>query len=77
MQLGKGELRSVDGDQHVQLALFGGNVGNVHVENSRSIACEFLLCRLVALDIGQPTNCGAADNDEAKIVSYGMVRCSA
>lgn len=54
VQFDKGELRgAIDGDEHVQLALFGTHLGNVDVEIADRIALELLLRRPVAIDIRQ------------------------
>jgi hypothetical protein len=54
VQLDEGELRgSVDGDEHVQLALLGSHFRDIDMEVPDRIALELPLCRLVTLDIGQ------------------------
>jgi hypothetical protein len=57
MQFHEGKLRGpVDGHEHMQLALFGPHLGDIDVEVADRVALELLLCRPVALDIGQTTN---------------------
>jgi hypothetical protein len=54
MQFDEGELRgTVDGDEHMQLALFGSHFGYVDGEVADRIALERPLRRPVALNIGQ------------------------
>lgn len=54
MQFDEGKLRgAIDGDKHVQLALFGAHLGNVNVEIADRVALELVLRRLVAIDIRQ------------------------
>ena len=51
MQFDEGKLRgAIDGNEHVQLALFGAHLGNVDVEVSDRVALELLLRRPVAVD---------------------------
>jgi len=57
MQLRESKLRcSVDGDEEIELALGSADLGDVDVEKADRIGLEFLLCRLAALDIGQPAD---------------------
>lgn len=54
MQFDEGELRgAVNGDEHVQLALFGAHLGDVDVEIADRIGLELLLRRPVAFDVRQ------------------------
>jgi hypothetical protein len=54
MQLGESELRGpVDGDEKVELALLGADLGDVDVEIAERIVLELLLVGLVAGDVGQ------------------------
>jgi hypothetical protein len=57
MQLDEGELRgAVDGDEHVQLALFSPHLGDIDVEVADRVALERLLRGPVAFNIGQPAD---------------------
>ena len=54
VQFDESELRcAIDGDEHVQLALFGPHLGDVDVEVADRVAFELLLRRLVTFDIRQ------------------------
>ena len=54
MQLGEGELGCpVHGDEQVELALVGPDLGNIDVEVADGIALERLFGGLVAGDLGQ------------------------
>jgi len=53
--LGEGELRgSVDGDEEVELALLGPDLGDVNMEDADGVGLEALADRLVAVGLGQP-----------------------
>jgi hypothetical protein len=55
MQLDEGELRrSVDGDEQVELALRGSNLGDVDMKIADRISLEFAFGRGFAFDLGQP-----------------------
>lgn len=57
MQFDEGELRrSIDGDEHVQLALFGSNLGDVDMKEADGIGLELPADRLVSFDIRQAGN---------------------
>ena len=57
VQLDKGELgRAVDGDEEVELALLGPDLGNVDVEEADRVALEPGALRLVAVRVGQPAD---------------------
>ncbi len=57
VQFDEGEFgRAVDGDEHVQLALNGANLGDIDVEVTNRVALELPLCRLVAFNIRQPAD---------------------
>lgn len=77
VQFDEGELRSaVDGDEHVQLALFGPHLGDIDVEVTDRIAFELLLRRLVTFDSRlMPWRCRQRCNDER--VRCGIVGCKA
>src|SRR4051794_22530825 len=54
MQLNKGELgRAVDGDQQIELALFGSDFREVDMEEADRVALELGAPRLVAVGVGQ------------------------
>src|ERR1051325_7601261 len=54
MQLGEGELRcAVDGDEEIEPALSGLDLGDVDVEIADRIPLELPLARRLALDIRQ------------------------
>src|SRR5215204_1639195 len=54
MQLDEGELGcAVDGDQEIELALFGSDLGNVDVEEANRVALEPGALGLVAAGVGQ------------------------
>lgn len=54
VQFDEGELRgAVDGDEHMQIALFGANLRDVDVDVAERVALEFPFRRPVALDIRQ------------------------
>ena len=55
MQLGEGELGDpVDGDDEVQLALSGSDLGDVDMDITGRMAGEALAGRLVAIPLRQP-----------------------
>src|SRR3712207_6828398 len=55
VQLGEGELAGpVDGDEQVQLALLGADLGDVEVEVADRVDLEALLSGGTALRLGQP-----------------------
>jgi hypothetical protein len=55
MQLDEGELRrSVDGDEQVELALRGSNLGDVDMKIADRIGLEFAFGRGFTFDLGQP-----------------------
>lgn len=55
MQLDVGELRrSIDGNEEMQLALFGAHFGNVDVEVADRVGLELTLGALAILDVRQP-----------------------
>ena len=55
VQLDEGELAgSVDRNEHIQLALFGPNFGNVDVEVADGIGTEFAPLGLVSFNFRQP-----------------------
>lgn len=57
LQVNEGELGDpVDGHEEVKLAFGGAHLGDVDVELADRIALERLECRLVALDLRQPTD---------------------
>ena len=57
MQLGEDEFaRAVDGDEEVELAFLGADLGDVDVEEADRVGLEGLLARLVAVDLGQPAD---------------------
>lgn len=57
VHLDEGELRgAIDGDEHVQLALFSPDLGNINVEVADRIAFELLLGRFVPFNIRQPAD---------------------
>jgi hypothetical protein len=54
MQLDEGELGcAVDGDQEIELALFGSDLGDVDVEEANRVALEPGALGLVAAGVGQ------------------------
>lgn len=54
MQFNESEFRcAIDGDEHVELALFGANFGNVDMEIADRIGFELLADGLVAFDVGK------------------------
>ena len=56
VQFDKGELaRAIDGDEEVELALLGPDLGNVDVEGAQRVGLEPLARGLVALDLGPAT----------------------
>jgi DNA invertase Pin-like site-specific DNA recombinase len=63
-QLDEGELAgAVDGDEEVELAFRGLYLGGVDVEEPDWIGFEGLLCRLVALDVGQSSDAVARQGE--------------
>lgn len=57
MRLDEGELRrSIDGDEEMQLALFGAHFGNVDVEVADRVGLELAFGALAILDVRQPCN---------------------
>lgn len=57
VQFDVGELRcSVDGDEHMELALLGADFGNVDVEVAERIGFELLADGFVAFDIDKLGN---------------------
>ena len=79
MQFHESKLRgAIDGDEHMQLALFGAHLGHIDMEVTDRVAPEGLLHWAVALDSGQPAYAMARRqrcSDER--VRCGMVGCSA
>jgi hypothetical protein len=77
MQFDESELRgAVDGNEHMELALFGPHLGNVDMEVADRTALKLLLCRPVAFDIRlMPWRCKHRCNDER--VRCGIVGCNA
>ena len=75
MQFDEGELRgSVDGDEEIELALGGSNLGDVDMEIADRIGLELPLGRGFAFDLGSletPWRCKQRCNDER--VRCGMV----
>lgn len=75
MQFDEGELRgSVDGDEHVQLTLFGAHFGNVDVEVADRIALELRFAGLSPSTSGSrpiPWRCRQRCRDD--LVRCGMV----
>jgi hypothetical protein len=62
MQLNEGERgRAVDGDQQVELALLGSQLGDVDVEVADGVALELGPLRLVAICVGQPRDAVALE----------------
>src|SRR5215211_1929941 len=54
VELDEGELRrAVDGDQEIELALFGSDLGDVEVEEANRVALEPGALGLVAAGVGQ------------------------
>lgn len=49
----KANFGAIDGNEHMQLALFSAHIGNVDVEVADRVALELLLRRPVAVDIRQ------------------------
>jgi hypothetical protein len=65
-EFGKGKLRSaIDGDEEVESAFFGPDLGDVDVEEADRVGLEFFLGCFFAFDFGQP---GAADSGGATSV---------
>jgi hypothetical protein len=57
VQLDEGELRgAVDGDEQVELALLGPDLGDVDMEVADRVALELALVGLVAVDLRQPAD---------------------
>src|SRR4051812_43988458 len=57
VQLDEGELRSaVDGDEQVELALLGPDLGDVDMEVADRVALELAPIGLVAVDLRQPAD---------------------
>ena len=75
MQFDEGELRgSVDGDEEVELALRGSNLGDVDMKLADRIGLEFAFGGGFAFDLGlreTPWRCKQRCNDER--VRCGMV----
>jgi hypothetical protein len=62
VKLDKGELgRSVDGDEEVELALLGPDLGDVDVEEADRVALEPGALRLVTVGVGQPADAVALE----------------
>ena len=54
VELGEGELRcAVDGDEEVELAPLGPDLGNVELKEADGVGLEALADRLVAIGLGQ------------------------
>ncbi len=54
VELGEGELRgAVDGDEEMELALLGPDLGDVDVKEADGVGLEALADWLVALGLGQ------------------------
>ncbi len=57
VQLNEGKLRrAVDPDNEVRLAFLGADISDVDVEFDNRLNLKLLLGRLVATDLGQPTD---------------------
>ena len=57
VQLDEGELRgAVDGDEQVELALLGPDLGDVDMEVADRVALELAPIGLVAVDLRQPAD---------------------
>ena len=77
VQLGKGERRgAVDGDEEVELALLGPDLGDVDVEVADRIGLEALAGRLVAVGFRQARDAVALEAAMQR-ASCGMVGCRA
>ena len=56
-ELDEGKLRGpVDSDIEIELAFLRPDLGDVDVEEADRVGLELLLHRLVALNVGQPTD---------------------
>lgn len=55
VQLGEGELRGpIDGDEEIEPALRGADLGDVNVEVAERVGLELALYALAVLDVRQP-----------------------
>ena len=80
MQFDEGELRrSVDGDEQVELALRGSNLGDVDMKIADRVGLEFPLGGGLAFNLRQSQFRVFASTDEAMSASggWGMVGCRA
>lgn len=76
MQFDEGKLRgAVDGNEHVQLALFGAHLGNVDVEVADRVALSSLPACLTSGRRPMSSRCRRRCSDDR--VRCGIVGCSA